>query len=112
MTKRSRPEGCCDLKAVRPLPQSRERQLAAMLKALADPTRLQILRVVSAQSGPVCACDIVDRFDLSQPTISHHLKVLRDAGLLTSRRKGLWSFYEPDPAGLRGLAELPLLIGG
>jgi len=83
-----------------------------MLKALADPTRLQILRVVSAQSGPVCACDIVDRFDLSQPTISHHLKVLRDAGLLTSRRKGLWSFYEPDPAGLRGLAELPLLIGG
>ncbi|MDH4029784.1 MAG: metalloregulator ArsR/SmtB family transcription factor [Chromatiales bacterium] len=112
MAKRSRPEGCCDLTAIRPLPKSRERQLAAMLKALADPTRLQILRVVSAQSGPVCACDIVDRFDLSQPTISHHLKVLRDAGLLTSRRKGLWSFYEPDPAGLTSLAELPSLIGG
>lgn len=81
-----------------------------MLKALADPTRLEILRVVVAQSGPVCACDIVDRFDLSQPTISHHLKILRDAGLLTSRKKGLWSFYSPDPEGLEALACLPAAI--
>ncbi|UCC15369.1 MAG: helix-turn-helix transcriptional regulator [Gammaproteobacteria bacterium] len=110
MAKRSRPEGCCDLKAVSPLPKASERRLAAMLKAVADPTRLQILRVVNAQPGPVCACDIVDRFDLSQPTISHHLKVLRDAGLLTSRRTGLWSFYEPDREGLARLAELPSLI--
>jgi len=83
-----------------------------MLKALADPTRLEILRVVAAQSGAVCACDIVDRFDLSQPTISHHLKILRDAGLLASRRNGLWSFYEPDPAGLEVLSGLPSRIVG
>lgn len=82
-----------------------------MLKALADPTRLEILRVIAAQPGPVCACDIVDRFDLSQPTISHHLKALRDAGLLTSRRRGLWRFYEPDPEGLDRLAGLPSLFG-
>ena len=83
-----------------------------MLKALADPTRLEILRVVAAQSGPVCACDIVDRYELTQPTISHHLKVLRDAGLLSSRRKGLWSFYQPDPAGLEALSGLPALLAG
>jgi len=81
-----------------------------MLKALADPTRLEILRLVAAQSGAVCVCDIVDRFDLSQPTISHHLKILRDAGLLASRRQGLWRFYEPDPEGLDVLSDLSTLI--
>lgn len=84
--------------------------MTAMLKALADPNRLQILRVVVAQSGPVCACDIVDRFDLAQPTISHHLKVLCDAGLLKSRKSGLWRFYSPDPEGLRKINDLPSLI--
>jgi ArsR family transcriptional regulator len=83
-----------------------------MLKAVADPTRLEILRVVNAQSGPVCACDIVERFELSQPTISHHLKILRDAGLLASRKKGLWSFYEPDTEGLAALADLFSVIIG
>ena len=71
-----------------------------MLKALSDPTRMEILRIVAAQPGPVCACDIVDRFKLSQPTISHHLKTLSNAGLLISRRSGLWRFYTPDPDGL------------
>ena len=83
----------------------------AAIKALADPTRLEILRVVTAQHGPVCACDIVDRFDLSQPTISHHLKTLREGGLLTGRRQGLWTFYAPDPRGLRLLADLGSVIG-
>lgn len=110
MTKRTRPTACCPLARVRPLAKGRSRELTDMLAALADPTRLEILRLVAAQSGPVCACDIVDRFDLSQPTISHHLRVLRDAGLLTSRRSGLWSFYETDPAGLARLAELPSIF--
>ncbi len=83
-----------------------------MLKALADPTRLEILRFVVAQSGPVCACDIVDRSDLSQPTISHHLKILRDAGLLVGHKKGLWSFYEPDPEGIDVLAGLSSVVVG
>jgi ArsR family transcriptional regulator len=112
MAKRSRPQGCCAIKVVRPLPRARSRRLAEIFKALADPTRLDILRVIVTQSGPVCACDIVEQFDLSQPTISHHLKVLRDAGLLSSRRSGLWSIYEPDPEGLERLADLPALIAG
>jgi len=100
------------MKAVRPIPKSRTGRYVTMLKALADPTRLEILRLVAAQSGAVCVCDIVDRFDLSQPTISHHLKILRDAGLLVSRRQGLWSFYEPDPEGLDVLSDLSTLITG
>lgn len=112
MTKRPKPQGCCPLKPVRPIPKSRSESYVTMLKALADPTRLEILRLVAAQSGAVCVCDIVDRFDLSQPTISHHLKILRDAGLLVGRRQGLWSFYEPDPEGLGILSDLPTQIIG
>lgn len=110
MSRRSRPSTCCRLRATPPLPDAKGRRIAAILKALGDPTRLEIMRMVTAQSGPVCACDIVDSFELSQPTISHHLKILRDAGLLTSRRSGLWSFYEPDREGLGQIAELPSLI--
>lgn len=69
----------------------------AAFKAMADPTRLEILRLVNGQSAPVCVCDIVDAFELSQPTISHHLKVLREAGLLAMTRAGIWTFYAPDP---------------
>lgn len=81
-----------------------------MLKALADPTRLEIMRIVAAQSGPVCACDIVDRFELSQPTISHHLKILSTAGLLKSQRAGLWNFFTPDPDGMQNIGELRSLL--
>ena len=112
MSRRTKPQGCCPLSPIRPMGKAQSGRYVRMLKALADPTRLEILRVVVAQSGPVCACDIVERFDLSQPTISHHLKILRDAGLLTSRKKGLWSFYAPDPDGLEALAALPSRIVG
>ena len=95
------------------MPKAKSERLATMLKALADPTRLEILRIVAAQTGPVCACDIVDRFALSQPTISHHLKILKNAGLLISERSGLWSFFTPDPEGMRSIGELrPLLSHG
>lgn len=110
MASRSKPTSCCPVTRVRPLPKATARSLSVMMKALSDPTRLEILRLVSAQPGPVCACDIVDRFDLSQPTISHHLRVLRDAGLLTGRRAGLWSVYEANREGLERLAELRSLI--
>jgi ArsR family transcriptional regulator len=94
MTTRERPEGCCPVRPVRPLPARDQQRLVAAFKALADPTRIEILRLVGAQSGPVCVCDIVDRFDLAQPTISHHLKVLREAGLLRTSKIGIWAFYE------------------
>ena len=76
---RARPEGCCPLRPIEPLGRARRGRLVGVFKALADPTRLEILRLVSVQSGATCVCDIVDHFELSQPTISHHLKVLRDA---------------------------------
>lgn len=74
--------------------------LVAAFKALSDPTRFEIFRLIAAQSAPLCACDIVTRFHLSQPTISHHLKVLREAGLVTAERRGIWSHYAPRPQGL------------
>ena len=110
MATRTRPSGCCPPARIRPLAPGRGRRIAAALKALGDPTRLEILRLIAAQQGPVCACDVVDRFDLSQPTISHHLKTLREAGLLKARRKGLWSFYEPEPEGMKVLADLSSLF--
>lgn len=108
---RTRPEGCGPVRAVRPLPARDRERLVAAFKALADPTRIEILRLVGGQSGPVCVCDIVDRFDLSQPTISHHLKVLRESGLLRSSRIGIWAFYELDPAAKSLLDDAPTLLG-
>ena len=78
-------------------------------KALADPNRIEILRLLAQQASPVCACDIVVNFDLSQPTVSHHLKILVKARLLRRTQKGLWAFYQVDSDGaheLEGLAGL------
>ena len=110
MATRARPEGCCRLRPVRPLPAAEQERLVAAFKALADPTRLEILRLVAAQAGPVCVCDIVDRFDLAQPTISHHLKVLREAGWLAASKVGIWAFYALDPGGPAALAEAAALL--
>jgi ArsR family transcriptional regulator len=79
----------------------------AVLKALADGTRFDVFRLIAVQDGEICACDIVDRFDVSQPTIAHHLKVLREAGLITVSRRGVWAWYAVDPAGLEALGSLP-----
>lgn len=106
MPARARPEGCCPLRPVRALPPGRRDRVVEVLKALADPTRLELVRLLARQPGPTCVCDLVDRFDLSQPTISHHLKILRDAGLVTSTRRGIWSFYALDPRGLDRVREL------
>ncbi len=110
MAQRKRPDACCPVVRVRPLSAASRDRLTSMLKALSNPTRLEILRAIAAQPGPVCACDVVDRFDLSQPTISHHLKVLRDSGLLVGSKEGLWMFYRPDPKGMAELSRLPSVI--
>jgi ArsR family transcriptional regulator len=70
-------------------------------RALGDPTRFEIFRLIAAQESPICACDIVDRFDLRQPTISYHLKLLREAGLITVSQRGVWAYYAVDPEGVR-----------
>ncbi len=93
MSARSRPAGCCTPKPVAPLPPRERDALLGVFKALSDPTRLELFRLVAAQSEPVCVCDLVDRFELSQPTISHHLRVLREAELLEMSKAGVWAFY-------------------
>jgi ArsR family transcriptional regulator len=111
MASRTRPvEYCSELVPPVALAPSRRDRLVAVYRALGDPTRLEVFRLIAAQTAPLCVCDIVARFELSQPTISHHLKTLRDAGLVTVSRRGVWAYYAVDPSGLallRGaLAEL------
>ena len=81
--------------------------MAATLKALADPVRLQLFSAIaSREGGEACVCDISDGVEVSQPTVSHHLKVLRDAGLLTSERRASWVYYAVVPEALASLAVL------
>jgi len=93
--------GCCgsDLGEQRPV----EATLLQALKALADPTRLRIVGLLAQQEAPLCVCDIVAAFPLEQPTISHHLRVLREAGLVTSQKHGLWAFYSMRREAIRQL---------
>ncbi|MGV9711952.1 ArsR/SmtB family transcription factor [Gordonia sp. NPDC003424] len=80
---------------------------AAALKALGDPVRLRLLgEVASRPGGESCVCDLLTLFDLSQPTVSHHLKVLREAGLLTSERRGTWVYYRVVPDAVQQLSQI------
>jgi len=74
--------------------------MATIAKALADPVRLQLVDVLRKHAGKVCVCELVPLFDLSQPTVSHHLKRLRDAGIVDSERQGLWAYYYVKPEAL------------
>ena len=85
--------------------------MVAAFRALGDPTRLEIFRLLAAQEAPVCACDVGDGFALSQPTISHHLRILREAGLVTAEKRGVWAWYAPDPRGLAWLKEMVVGLG-
>jgi ArsR family transcriptional regulator len=80
-------------------------RLAQVGKALADPIRIQLLDVLRRHAGKVCVCELVPLFGVSQPTVSHHLKVLRDANLVGSERQGLWAFYYVLPDALGELAD-------
>jgi ArsR family transcriptional regulator len=90
------------------LPPETAARYAAVLKALADPHRLRMLSLIAAQppADPLCVCEIEGEFGLSQPTISHHLKVLREAGLVTVTKRGLWHHYAPNPEGLAPVREV------
>lgn len=96
---------CSDVIKPDPLPEVAAEALVAGFKALADPTRLAVFRLIAAQPEPICVCEITSRFAVSQPTISHHLRVLREAGLITVSRRGVWAYYAVDPAGLLQLRE-------
>ena len=85
---------CCTPLSSAPLDRSKAEQLAGLLKAVADPTRLQLMSLVAAAGGgEACVCDLTAPLGLTQPTISHHLKVLVDAGLLHRERRGSWAYY-------------------
>ena len=79
-------------------------RMAGIAKALADPVRLQLVDVLRKHAGKVCVCELVPLFDLSQPTVSHHLKVLREAGIVDSERQGLWAYYYVTPDSLKELS--------
>lgn len=85
-------------------------ELAARFKALADPSRLQIVSIIAANPAEeTCVCDLTEPLQLGQPTVSHHLKVLVEAGLLTREKRGLWAYYSLLPGALESLAESILL---
>ena len=92
-----RVKGCC-LPVAPPIPAGRAEELAALCKALADPTRIQMVHILKSAAEPVCVCDFTAAFELAQPTVSHHLAKLRDAGLVTSFKRGIWAFYQLDSA--------------
>ncbi len=98
---------CCAPLSREPLSQEAAETIAPMLKALADPVRLRLMSLVASHDGgEACVCDLNDAFELSQPTISHHLKVLHDAGLLERDKRGVWVYYRSSPTALSSLATL------
>lgn len=102
-------EPCCTPLVREPLTEDWAGDLARMFKALGDPVRLQLLsRVASHAGGEACVCDLSVGFELTQPTISHHLKVLRETGLLQCERRGTWVYYWVVPSAL---AQLSAVLG-
>jgi ArsR family transcriptional regulator, arsenate/arsenite/antimonite-responsive transcriptional repressor len=98
---------CCAPLTQARVPTETARALAPAFKALGDPVRLQLLSMIaSAEGGEVCVCELTPAFALTGPTISHHLKVLRDAGLVNAERRGTWVWYRVRPAVLGRLAAL------
>jgi ArsR family transcriptional regulator len=99
--------GCCPALRVAALGESQATELAAMFKALGDPVRLRLLSLIASHpGGEACVCEISATFDVSQPTISHHLKLLRSAGLLDCERRGTWVYYWVIPSALQQLSSV------
>ena len=91
-------EPCCGPVLVEPLDHTEADELAAAFKVLADPVRLRLLSLVAtAPEGELCACDVVDMIGRSQPTVSHHLAILADAGLLVREQRGRWAYFRVEP---------------
>lgn len=104
--KTKRPPGtpCCEPVVYPDVQREQAQRMAAIAKALGDPIRLQLVDVLRKHAGEVCVCELVPLFDLSQPTVSHHLKVLREAGIVGSQRQGVWAYYYVLPDALKELS--------
>jgi ArsR family transcriptional regulator, arsenate/arsenite/antimonite-responsive transcriptional repressor len=99
--------GCCAPLARDPLNAEQAVELSRLFKALGDPARLRLVSLIASQeSGEACVCELTEGFDLTGPTISHHLKVLREAGLISGERRGTWVYYRVDPNALHRLSEV------
>ena len=101
--KRAAGERCCEPVVYPDVARDHALRMAEVAKALGDPVRLQLVDVLRKHAGKVCVCELVPLFDLSQPTVSHHLKVLRGAGIVGSERSGLWAYYYVIPDALKEL---------
>ena len=104
------PPSTADCVPKRKLRSRHTKPYAQLFKALGDETRLEIIGLLAADRRELCACDIEGHFELSQPTVSHHLKVLRDAGLVTFERRGKWLYYSPARGALDSLGAFKGLI--
>jgi ArsR family transcriptional regulator len=104
--KRKRPPGeaCCEPVVYPDVHRREAERMAQVAKALGDPIRLQLVDVLRKHAGKVCVHELVPLFDVAQPTVSHHLKVLRQAGIVDSERQGLWAYYYVRPDALAELA--------
>ena len=102
--KRAAGERCCEPVVYPDVQREQAIRMAEVAKALGDPIRLQLVDVLRKHAGKVCVCELVPLFDLSQPTVSHHLKVLRAAGIVGSERQGLWAYYYVIPDALHELS--------
>lgn len=104
--KHKRPAGdpCCEPVVYPEVEREHAVRMARAAKALGDPVRIQLVDVLRKHAGKVCVCELVPLFDLSQPTVSHHLKVLREAGIVGSERQGLWAYYFVIPGALKELS--------
>jgi len=103
-SKRPAGEQCCEPVVYPDVDRADAIRMAEVAKALGDPVRIQLVDVLRRHAGKVCVCELVPLFDLSQPTVSHHLKVLRQAGLVGSERQGLWAYYYVIPGALQELS--------
>ncbi len=95
---------CCPPLVLQHLSPAEAEQLAAMFRVLGDPSRLQLLSLIASQpTGAACVCELIEPLGLSQPTVSHHLKVLFEAGFLTKERRGTWMYYRVVPQTVQSL---------
>jgi ArsR family transcriptional regulator len=98
---------CCAPLACEPLPAAGAEELAALFKAVADPVRLRLLSMIACHpGGESCVCDLTPAFDMTAPSISYHLKILREAGLITSERRGTWVYYRVMPEVMARMSEV------
>ncbi len=103
-SKRPAGEACCEPLVFPEIPAGDAQRLAAVAKALSDPVRVQLIDVLRGHAGKVCVCELVPLFDIGQPTLSHHLRKLREAGLIDCERRGLWAYYYVLPNALEELS--------